>query len=216
MPVIKLQHRPRDREATENALLDAAADAFAKKGYENTTTRGIALEAGCSEVLIQRYFSGKEGLLLAVLRRNDENVARLDSFLERPLCKTLADEAREMFIEANQGHEKRLQLMRIVLSRVMVDPAFQADFIRISARIHARTRIEARLSRYADAGMLRPDVDIRAAAELLISMVFQVEFMYREMFQTGAAEVQRLVDGFAILYGNALTAPATPKGKKRR
>jgi AcrR family transcriptional regulator len=215
MPVVKLLHRPRDREATENALLDAAADVFAKKGYENATTRGIAQEAGCSEGLIQRYFNGKEGLLLAVLRRNDEDVARLGAFLERPLCKSLADEAREMFVEANQGHRKRLQQMRIVLSRVMVDPSFQADFIRISARIPLRTHVEARLSRYADAGLLRPNVDIRAAAELLISMVFQVEFMYREMFQAGAAEVERLIEGFAILYGNALTALATQKSKKR-
>jgi AcrR family transcriptional regulator len=215
VPIVKLQHRPRDREATEQALLDAAAAAFAQKGYENSTTRGIAQEAGCSEGLIQRYFNGKEGLLLAVLRRRDKNLERVSEFLDRPLCATLTDEAKEMFIEVNTNHTERLQKMRIILPRVMMDSAFRSDFNRISARLQARSRIEARLKRYANAGLLRPKVDIRAAAELLMSMSFEVAFMHREIYQTGEAELEQLIDAFANFYGNAITAPVTAKSRKR-
>ena len=84
MPVIKLQHRPRHREATRKCVARRSGGRVCEKGlrkYDDARDR-----AGSSEVLIQRYFSGKEGLLLAVLRRND-NVARLDSFLERPFVQ---------------------------------------------------------------------------------------------------------------------------------
>jgi AcrR family transcriptional regulator len=59
--------RTRDRVAKQNALLQAALKLFAGKGYEATTTREIAAAANCAEGLIHRYFSGKAGLLTALI-----------------------------------------------------------------------------------------------------------------------------------------------------
>jgi AcrR family transcriptional regulator len=61
------QPRPRDAEATRRALLRAAQRRFALLGYERTTTRDIARDAGVNLTLINRYFGGKEGLFRAVL-----------------------------------------------------------------------------------------------------------------------------------------------------
>ncbi len=58
----------RDRAAREQALISAASKLFASRGYEATTTREIALQAGCAEGLIHRYFRGKSGLLFALIR----------------------------------------------------------------------------------------------------------------------------------------------------
>ena len=60
--------RRRDRARSEAALLDAAQAEFSIHGFKATTTRAIAARAGCSEGLIQNYFGGKEGLLMAVMR----------------------------------------------------------------------------------------------------------------------------------------------------
>ena len=62
-----------------------------------TTTRAIAARAGCSEGLIQNYFGGKEGLLMAVMHAGaDEQAAMRDAgFFEReivPLAGVSADE----------------------------------------------------------------------------------------------------------------------------
>jgi AcrR family transcriptional regulator len=54
--------RPRDAEATRRAILDAAIDAFAGKGYDGASTRDIAREAGVDPRLISRYFGSKEKL----------------------------------------------------------------------------------------------------------------------------------------------------------
>ena len=60
--------RVRNRAIREESLVAAAGRLFASRGYEATTTRQIASEAGCAEGLIHRYFQGKEGLLLALIR----------------------------------------------------------------------------------------------------------------------------------------------------
>ena len=64
------ENRPRlrDREATTAALRQAAMRIFAARGYDAATTREVAQSAGVSEQLIQRYFGGKAGLLLAIMK----------------------------------------------------------------------------------------------------------------------------------------------------
>jgi AcrR family transcriptional regulator len=52
----------RDAEATQDRLLNAARRQFALNGFERTTVRDIAAEAGVNVALISRYFGGKEEL----------------------------------------------------------------------------------------------------------------------------------------------------------
>ena len=60
--------RKRDRAAKQQALMLAAKQLFAHRGYDATTTRDIAACAGCAEGLIHRYFNGKAGLFLALIQ----------------------------------------------------------------------------------------------------------------------------------------------------
>lgn len=62
--------RKRDAAATRLALLDAAADLFADRGFDRTTVRDIAKEAGANQSLLFRYFGSKEALFEAVIARN--------------------------------------------------------------------------------------------------------------------------------------------------
>jgi AcrR family transcriptional regulator len=48
-------------------IVAAARRLFARRGYDATTTREIAAEAGVSDALIYRHFPGKEALLRAVV-----------------------------------------------------------------------------------------------------------------------------------------------------
>lgn len=50
-------------------ILDAAADLFAERGYQATTTRMIAEASGLNEVTIFRSFTNKQGVLAAVVGR---------------------------------------------------------------------------------------------------------------------------------------------------
>lgn len=61
--------RSRDADGTRQLLLDAARRRFARDGYTATTVRDIATDAGVNVALINRYFTSKEGLFEACLRR---------------------------------------------------------------------------------------------------------------------------------------------------
>jgi AcrR family transcriptional regulator len=56
-------------EMTRQRILKTALNLFTTRGYEGTTMRHIAAEAGCSLGLAYRYFSSKEELVLALFRR---------------------------------------------------------------------------------------------------------------------------------------------------
>jgi len=68
--------REASKRATRAAILAAAKEMFADRGFEATTVRDIARAAGVTERTFYRYFDGKEGLIageflawLAVLRQ---------------------------------------------------------------------------------------------------------------------------------------------------
>lgn len=59
--------RRRDSAATRAALLDAATELFAERGFGRTTVRDIAAHAGVNQALLFRYFGSKDALYAAVM-----------------------------------------------------------------------------------------------------------------------------------------------------
>lgn len=53
---------------TRRQVLDAAAARFAADGYERTTVRAVAADAGVDPALVHRFFGAKEQLFVAALR----------------------------------------------------------------------------------------------------------------------------------------------------
>jgi AcrR family transcriptional regulator len=60
--------RKRNAEATRAAILEAAKTQFGRSGYDLTSLRDIAAEAGADVALIKRYFGGKEALFTEALK----------------------------------------------------------------------------------------------------------------------------------------------------
>ncbi|MDO9379655.1 MAG: TetR family transcriptional regulator [Nocardioidaceae bacterium] len=52
----------RDATATRARVLDAARARFGADGYDRTTIRAVAADAGVDPALVMRYFGGKDGL----------------------------------------------------------------------------------------------------------------------------------------------------------
>jgi AcrR family transcriptional regulator len=57
-------------EGTRRAILEAARSAFAARGYEQTTIRGVAAEARVDGSMVMRYFGSKAGLFTAAATAN--------------------------------------------------------------------------------------------------------------------------------------------------
>jgi AcrR family transcriptional regulator len=62
-----LTRRRRDAPGTRTALVAAAAELFAERGYNHATLRDIGERAGVDAAMIARYFGGKAQLYIAVL-----------------------------------------------------------------------------------------------------------------------------------------------------
>jgi AcrR family transcriptional regulator len=54
-------------EGTRRAILGAARATFAARGYEQTTIRGVAAQAGVDASMVMRYFHSKAGLFAAAV-----------------------------------------------------------------------------------------------------------------------------------------------------
>lgn len=61
----------RDREATEQRLLDTIGEMIAEIGFEKIGINAVATQSGVSKILIYRYFGSVEGLIAAYIKQHD-------------------------------------------------------------------------------------------------------------------------------------------------
>jgi AcrR family transcriptional regulator len=107
-----------DGQRTRQAILDAALDLFADKGYFGTSLRDVATKVGVRESALYNYFPGKDALFEALLAAHRDSKAEwLVPLLEAPigdvraLLQQLAYSMLESFAEPREQ-----KLFRILMS----------------------------------------------------------------------------------------------------
>jgi TetR/AcrR family transcriptional regulator len=86
-------HRARDPESTRTAVVNAAEQLFAEKGFAATSMRDISATSGVSHPLIHHHFGSKENLYAAVKRRLVEGYARRFPVAARAVNRPLSVKA---------------------------------------------------------------------------------------------------------------------------
>ena len=71
--------RRRGKPDTRGQILDVALAAFQRSGYEDTSSRGVAREAGVDPALVHRYFGSKKDLLLAAVQMGFDPTKVIDA-----------------------------------------------------------------------------------------------------------------------------------------
>ncbi len=162
--------RKRDRPAKEKALISAAKKLFARKGYDVTTTREIAAAAKCAEGLIHRYFGGKAGLLLVLVRQRMER--EVTDLSRVPPAKSFRDEFIQLVgWELDWTWEDR-DFLRVIVPRAVVD----ADLGKVFGGIISSGRLAAitsRLRRFPEGKLFSP-----AQIEALVISIGTFSFMF--------------------------------------
>lgn len=101
--------RPRrfDSPTERGMLLDAAVRVMAEKGYDGTSVNDILVDAGLSTRSFYRQFDSKHALLLALIQRERDRVARfLESAVARATDPLAAVEAWiDAFLDLNYDPE---------------------------------------------------------------------------------------------------------------
>lgn len=116
----------RDAQATQDRLIAAARAIFSRNGFERTTVRDIAAEAGVNPALINRYFGGKEGLFARAvsIRLDFPDLSGLDrdrigEGLVRHFFRRWEDEADDLLrvlIRTAATNDEAAQRIRAILS----------------------------------------------------------------------------------------------------
>ncbi|TML79070.1 MAG: TetR/AcrR family transcriptional regulator [Actinobacteria bacterium] len=96
MPLQRLTPERR-RELTRTALVEAAAEVFARRGFDGASLEEIAEAAGFTRGAIYSNFGSKEDLMLAVVERYNQTL--LDSF-SNTLAKAKDTSKEEMTVSA--------------------------------------------------------------------------------------------------------------------
>ena len=120
MPKVSEAHLAQRRQQ----ILDAALACFARSGFHQTTMADIAAEAGVSDSLAYRYFSGKEEIIEAVVR--EWNVSPIDT----PLSPSAGD---------------------VEDFRALFDLLLSSSVRRLEQRPDARTMLSVRFRSWAEA-----------------------------------------------------------------
>jgi len=102
--------RRRDAEATRAAILDAAKQAFARNGFDKTSLRQIAADAGIDVALINRYFGGKAPLFTEALKASFP-----PDFLSQWDKATFPEDFATLMAGHAHEHQERTQSFRFLL-----------------------------------------------------------------------------------------------------
>ncbi|MFB8243606.1 TetR family transcriptional regulator [Streptomyces sp. NPDC001046] len=134
--------RERKKQRTRDALLRAALELFATRGYEETTVDDIAAAVDVSQRTFFRYFAGKEETALFVPRLAEAVV--VDALRARPPSEPPLEALRRAVLESwDTIHEAVAELVPIDLHlrvyRVIEStPALLAVHLRRAAELEER------------------------------------------------------------------------------
>ncbi len=179
-------------------VVDAAAQLFAERGYQATTTRQLAERAGVNEVSVFRGFGNKQGVLAAVVQRVvAEQPGRAASALaELPLAEAVSELARR---EVTNGLRDGGLMTRLAFEARTVPEVAQLFAGGPQANLAAMTAFFAQRQ---GRGEVRVDLAAETIAEAFFSLTSSFVIMRTVLgFEAGPAQaVEQSVSDLVTLF----------------
>jgi AcrR family transcriptional regulator len=167
--VARQARRERRIERRREEILEAAAQVFADKGYESTTTRDIAQAVDMGESTLYNYFQNKRDILLAIIdlkrAEMDEFLGRIGQVKDREGLIQLIDQAMVIW------------LSRANFTRTMIGEAWRDAeiFAMLQNRLERLfTLIKEFLDRHLEAGHFRP-IQTDLTARMILGMFIAIQ-----------------------------------------
>src|SRR5262245_52880393 len=147
--------KPRRSDTTRARIIDAARDRFRKEGYERTTIRKVARDAGIDPALVMRYFESKRGLFDAAMTvelripdlsnqpKDKLGEALITHFLNR--WEEPDDDSLQLLLRSSASNEEAAERLRTTIFRDQIVPMVaclrgeEADARDIAALIATQT-----------------------------------------------------------------------------
>jgi AcrR family transcriptional regulator len=182
------RHRQRG-EATRAAILAAARKRFAEAGYERTTIRAIAAEAGADPALVMRYYGSKDQLF-AVAAEVDLGIPDLRLVARSKLGTTLASH----FLDRWEGDRSLQALLRTAVNTPEATERLRALFSRQIAPALARV-VDAPNESAMRAGLVASQLMGLALTRYVLRLPPVAKFKREELVAWVGPTIQRYVAG---------------------
>jgi AcrR family transcriptional regulator len=185
-----------DHDDKAAAVLAAAGQVFAQRGYEGATMLDVAQAAGFSKAGVYHYFASKEHLLHGLLKESLEQVVA-DLAAADPGDKVDPAERMATLVDAYvQSFSSRLRVVTPLLLRL--------DLLRSDWRAEVKSLERQIVDRFAEAaGDLGHPISPRAAAFLILGAANWTYYWYDP---DGDLSVEDLARGAAaMLTGRSVT-----------
>lgn len=145
----------RIRQLAKDKILEAAMDLFIKQGYHATSISDVAKQAEISKGLLYNYFSGKEGLLAAMV---EERIAGVAEVIEKAASFEAPKEQLKFILEqAIDNVYQQPEVFRFYL-HLQTQPEADQELFPYSKRLveEAARQFEIQCSIFENLGVPEP------------------------------------------------------------
>lgn len=206
----KATSRAAQKQATAEAVLEAARAEFERVGFEAANLRAIAAHAGVSAGTVLHHYGDKRELLHAALFEDLEVALQgaIAAIGDRPLEVELDAIARAVF----RYYERRPSLSRTLLREALfAEPPWAERFAGQTRAIHAA------IARLASVAVARGE--LRAGGDGALLSVAWLSFFYFALIawvQGAHTEPAALVGRLIHQHLEGLRPAASPPGRRRK
>ena len=167
----RMTRRDMRREATKAAVLEAARRVFLEQGFEGATIKQIADEAGVSPGTVLNAEPSKAALLVAILKREYEQIAESAERMEAVLSGNASDRLNALLHLMLDGHTRHTELFAAAIghSWLVSDPAYQAAIEDMDFAWEALRRV---MRDGVERGEFREDLNIDGLLQVLLDIFF--------------------------------------------
>ena len=197
---------------TRRRILECAAAAFARDGYDGTSLNEVIRESGLTKGAFYFHFGSKEELALATFRHKQEQL------VDRALAATRREP--DALAELRAVLRTRVRLYR-------EDPSARC-ILRLGAELGAKAGPDSEFARYQELtietfaslvrrgqqeGIVRESLDPRATGEAIFAALIGTDRLSRLL--SGSSDIERRTEELLELLVNGL-ATSGPQDRERR
>jgi len=114
----------RDRDVTEEKLINAVGELIAEEGFESLGVRKVADRAGVNKTLIYRYFESLDGLIYAYMKKHD---FWLNNTMEQPDVSDVKSYLKTFYRREIAAYRSNTALKRLKRWELSSDKALVAE-----------------------------------------------------------------------------------------
>lgn len=189
-------------ETTRSKILQAARRLFARRGYEATTTKDLAAEAGVAEGTLFRHFANKKAILVEVATQGWVEILTdlLTELSEMGSYKAIAQVMRRRMLNLQDNSD----LMRVCFIEAQFHPELR-ERIQSEAIAKMTDVTEAFFETAMERGIYRP-MNPKVVAHVFLGMFAVAGFSHSTILEPNASPqaMVEMAEGLADIFLNGV------------